>query len=91
MQIKTNKAVRPLMPLSALPPSRQEYFDYIREDERHDYRFVKYKGWWYDVFDMMRTPNDLRKWDVYQPDSAFSGVVIKFIEDDSVICGTYFF
>lgn len=91
--IFTNRKPRKLIPLGDLPEKARADFDYMNENDSYAYRFVQYKGVWYDVYDTMR----LRKgnpfgdaWDSYHGDSFFSGVLFKLVgDDDEVICGRY--
>lgn len=98
MNITTNNKPRPLLALYELPLKVQNDFDYVLPDDGCP-RFVKYKGEWYDCFDMMRCPGaeapaDTREafagWDGYASDSFFSGVVVRFVGDDEVIVGRYY-
>ena len=52
MKIITNRIPRPLLPLTDLPEKARADFDYI--DDSYDFRFVQYKGVWYDVSDSTR-------------------------------------
>lgn len=96
MKIITNNIPRPLLPLTDLPEKAREDFDYI--DDSYDFRFVQYKGVWYDVYDSTRCPGDeapaatrhvFAGWDGYINDSYFSGVLFKFADEDCVVCATY--
>lgn len=96
--IATNNRPRDLLSWYELTPKEQKEFDYIEtpEDDGMD-RFVRYRGWVYDTQDMMAVrkstlPADsfLQKWDVYQGDSFFSGVLLKYCDNyERVIMATY--
>lgn len=97
MKIVTNRIPRPLLPLTDLPEKARKDFDYI--DDSYDFRFVQYKGVWYDVYDSTRCPGAeapeatrhvFAGWDGYISDSYFSGVLFKFADDDRVVVGQYF-
>ena len=105
MKIITNNTPREMVSFFDLPLKAQSDFDYIRDDDKHSYRFVSYKGNWYDVYDTQRIsvtygapigwamvvkPDDpFSKWDSILSDSCFSGVLFKLCEDTAVICGGY--
>ena len=72
-------------------------FGYLPDEERYCLRFVRYKGEWYDIGDMMRLEGlfskEMRGWDQYQSNTYFSGILIKYVPGsdwEQVICGTYF-
>ena len=95
--VKTDNEPRPLLAWVELPDKWQREFDYIEPDDRWSARFAKYKGWVYDVFDTTAIPkapwsatNPFAGWDSYHGDSFFSGVLFRLLEDDTIICGTYF-
>ena len=71
----------------------REQFDYLTEDEFDQTEFFKYKGYWYSVGDFIRViaaPHEhLYGWDGYASDSYFSGVVMKYCYDGTVIVGRY--
>jgi hypothetical protein len=106
LTIITNRKPRQLLPLTDLPEKAQADFDYLTDDDRHSYRFVQYKGVWYDVFDTQcigrwdtpRLDGNMRvnadhpfaKWDSLHGNSFFSGVLFKFVGDGEVICGRYY-
>ena len=71
-----------------------EQFDYLTEEDFNQHRFVHYKGFWYDLCDFMLVrDNELKKlkWDGISTDSFFSGVIVRYVEDDEqVVVGTCF-
>ena len=68
-------------------------FDYQDADECLD-GFFEYQGHWYHLDQFMTVPalsDDLKGWDGYHSDSAFSGVLIKLSRDgEQVMIATYF-
>ena len=94
VKISTNNQPRELLAFHELPePIRQTEFDYVTgEIEQHTPRFFQYRDWWYDSHEFLTCLStlNLSDWHGYQPDSFFSGVVIRFTEDyEQVIVGTY--
>lgn len=71
----------------------REQFDYLNEEQFDNNEFFQYKGHWYDVAEFMRIENNSafgKQWDGYSSDSYFSGIVLKYCYDGTVIVGTYF-
>ena len=66
------------------------WFDYIssKDDDQYLYRFFKYKGSYYDVFEFMQPPDSFpHYWHRYNDQS---GLLIRFSDNnDSVIVGQY--
>ena len=90
---KTNRRWRDLLSLSDLPELAKKDFDYIGEVDADCARFVRYRGSWLDVFDMvaLRDEADFPGWQAHKADSCFSGVIVKFNRGGSrVQVGTYF-
>ena len=94
MHIATNNRPRKLLHWDELTKKEQARFDYIRPEDV-GFQFVRYRGWVYDIDDMMAVREDtlpadsfLRKWDGYQGDSYFSGVLIRWV-GDQVVMGTW--
>jgi hypothetical protein len=92
MIITTNNIPRQLLPLTDLPAKVQEDFDYL--DDPHEYRFVQYKGHWYDVYDSQSITRELgfdqfKGWDGIVSESFFSGILFRLVGDDEVIVGRY--
>ena len=94
LNIVTNNVPREIIYGFELPASKRKDFDYIESDEDfNNNQFVKYLGHYYDVGEFMRIEknSDLKDWDGYSSDSYFSGILIKFCEDnDYVIMGRYY-
>ena len=89
INIITNNKPRQLIYGYELTDKQKEDFDYIEDIDSR--KFVKYKNNIYVLSDFMRIKNNdsLKDWHGYNSDSAFSGTLIKYIEDDSVIMGWY--
>ena len=97
LTIKTNSVPREcVMGMYLWGSLKQELkaqFNYLTEDEFDMMEFFKYKGDWYSVGDFMRLslPShfDSKKWDGYSSDTYFSGVLMKYCYDGTVIVGRY--
>jgi len=88
MEITTNNVPRLLLYGSELTKDEKEEFDYIDDIELHN--FVKYKGVVYDLESFTRAEG-IDGWDGISPDTYFSGVLVKLLDDiDMVIMGRYF-
>lgn len=107
IEIKTNHVPRDLLDGYQLSPEERKELDYIDNIEEHFGRFFRYKGAIYDVNEFQRlipagaTKNIIYEvhdldgmftgWQAIHPDSYFSGILIKFSNDDeSVIVGRYY-
>ena len=100
LTIVTNRQPRELLALCDLPEKARKDFDYIEDEDQFSPRLFAYKGNYYDVCEFMLTPrdeparqelNELAAWDGYSPDSYFSGVVLKYVDDcERVIVGRYY-
>ena len=68
-------------------------FDYLDEEEFDSRPFVNYRGYWYDLREFLFTGDSelgKLKWQGYQSDSYFSGVVIRYVENNErIVMGTY--
>jgi len=88
-----------LFPFVELTDEEKKDFDYIKEEEYCDFRFFRYRDVVYDTHEFTTTvpgpwnhglPEEFRKWDGYQSDSFFSGVVICYDkEEEAVVAGLY--
>ena len=70
-----------------------EQFNYLTEEEFDQQSFVNYKDYWYDLGEFMRvdSQSELCKWQGYRSDSYFSGIVVRYVEDNErIVMGTYF-
>jgi hypothetical protein len=98
LTIKTNNVPRDCtMGMHFMGSLRQKLlqeFDYISIEDFLSTEFFKYRGVWYAVTDFLwinyDSPFDKNKWNGYASDSYFSGVVIKYCYDGTVVVGTYF-
>ena len=90
--IKTNNVPRLLKYGYEMPDKFKSDFDYIGEDDFDFQAFFVYKGQWYDLGEFMRIPDNsnFTGWDGYTSDTYFSGILIKFVDEDSIIVGEYF-
>ena len=104
LKIRTDHKPRPLRPLYDLPSKFWKDFDYLDESDEGSFRFVQYKGVWYDTYDSQRVrvsrkdnfcdmvvnpDHPFASYHAVISDSFFSGVLFKFVGDDEVICATY--
>ena len=90
IKIITNNKPRQLIYGYELTDKQKQDFDYIEDIDSHD--FVKYKNNIYDLSGFMRIESidSLKDWHGYISDSYFSGTLVKYIDDDSVIMGWYY-
>ena len=75
------------------------YFHDLSEDEKKEFdwdgaeesAFFRYKDRTYSLDEFTRCPQDLAEtWDGVSSDSFFSGVLVKIVNEDQVIVGTYY-
>jgi hypothetical protein len=96
LQIRTNNKPREILYWYDLTAKEQAEHDYLDTPEEQDSAsFMRYRGWVYYLPDFVRpapdAPKSMRKWHGYSPDSYFSGVLIKYVDDfDRVVAATYF-
>jgi hypothetical protein len=98
LTIRTNRQVRELVSWFEVPPAiREDWFSYLEDDERYSYRFVKYRGSWYDVNDSQWTGElgfneAFKAWDAIVTESFSSGVLFRYAGSQSefVIVGRYY-
>jgi hypothetical protein len=95
LQIISNNQERQTIYWHQLTAKEKKEFDYLDTEEKQDEAtFVRYKHWIYDVSEFMRIEHNeaLKRWDGYHSDTYFSGILIKFVPDDSdyVIMGRYY-
>lgn len=90
IKIMTNNKPRQLIYGYELTDKQKQDFDYIEDIDSHD--FVRYKNNIYDLSEFMRIENNdsLKDWHGYSSDSYFSGTLVKYIDDDTVIMGWYY-
>ena len=90
MQIITNNQPRNLISWYDLTEKEKADFDYIEDGAFSGFR---YKGQMYDLGEFMhceQSVNGLANWHGISSDSFFSGVLVKLVDDDSVVVGRYF-
>jgi hypothetical protein len=89
MNVTTNNKPRPLLTWEDIPVAHREtWLDYVEEGERQDHRFFKYGDWWFDTHEFCLARGDLAQlgWAVWQTQSAFDAVLVKYSEDyESVV------
>ena len=76
-----------------LPEKVKGDFDYLENDQKMDERFIKYKGYYYDSYDMMGCNGivDMGDWDAYHGESYFSGILLKYSHvDDCYRMASYY-
>ena len=98
VHVTTDNIPRELVYGFQLSPEERSEFDYIEDIDTHT--FVRYRGEVYDPSEFMPVPRNtcapdgidkLQDWHGYQPDSHFSGLVLRYTEDcEQVIVGTYY-
>jgi hypothetical protein len=98
--IRTNRQPRAILQRYELSQRESAEFDYLADDEG---TFFRYRGLVYDLGEFCRVipqgstrchPTEcddpaFSGWDGYMSDSFFSGVLVKFVDDESVIVGAY--
>lgn len=93
MDIVTNNIPRNLIEDYQLSEKKREEFNYLDwaaiDDGRDSATFFRYKGRLYDLGEFVRTPKSLKPWDGMAYDGAFSGILIRLV-DDQIIVGQYF-
>ena len=87
MKIKTNNQPRPILHWHKLSAKEKQEFDYMETPE--DASFFRYKGWTYTLGDFMRegTPEG---WDGCSTQSAWETVLVRIVDNESVIIGRAF-
>jgi hypothetical protein len=93
-KVYSNHHLRSFLTDVDVPQETLDWYDHLSEEDK-SYGWIHYRNHWYHVSDFMRIlpskPDWMHKWHGYNPDSFFSGVVIKFIDDidGDYIIGTY--
>ncbi len=99
LRIVTNNVPRDVVEAYELTAAERAEFDYMDWDaiERGEdsASFFRYKGTTYDLGEFLRWDgvpfSPLARWDGYQSDSFFSGILVRYCEDfERVIVATYF-
>jgi hypothetical protein len=96
MKITSNYQPRSIIEAYELTDKEREEFDYLDwkaiEKGEDSASFFRYKGELYDLGEFMfaRTLWPTTEWDGYQTDTYFSGILIKYYDDnESVIVGRF--
>ncbi|MBA3351735.1 MAG: hypothetical protein H0U23_04805 [Blastocatellia bacterium] len=93
--IITNNVPRPILSGYELTDSERAEFNYI-DFTTTDGSFFRYKGEVYDLddgFEYVGTPTNFPNWHGIQPDSFFSGILIRYIHDNNyeeIVVGRYY-
>lgn len=104
MRITTNNIPRDIIDAYELTAAEREDFDYLDwpaiEDGRDSASFFRYRGRVYDLGEFSADwgitrgtglSSDLQGWDGYQSDSFFSGIVVRYVEDNErIVVGTFY-
>lgn len=102
--IKTNHHARPILQAYELTEKELKEFDYLEGDSLDQANFFRYRGTCYDLGQFVRIKHkgcmsfepfahfdhsgDLKGWDGIMTDSFFSGIVVKYTDDnESLIVG----
>lgn len=97
--IVTNNVPRFVVYGFELSEKEREEFDYLDPEQLDHTTFVRYKGQVYDLSEFMRIDSDVlsnirfdhfRGWHGYSSDSFFSGVLVRYVDDDRVIIARYY-
>ena len=82
LRIVTNNQPRHGIDWDELTDAEKGDFDY--RSDVYDYDLVRYRGHVYDLGEFMRCPSDgpMSFWTGYASDSFFSGVLVKYADDD---------
>jgi hypothetical protein len=95
--VTTNNHHRPVLDGYELSDAERSEFDYLDWDAIREgtdsASFFRYRGQVYDLSEFIETaPPDVQGWDAFASDSFFSGIVIRYCQDDingdSVVVGT---
>ena len=83
MQIKTNNRSYPILYWSDLSLKEKKEFDYLKDPEENGYMFFRYKKQVYSIESFLAcTHEEFKGWNGYHSDSFFSGILIKFNDDE---------
>ena len=95
LEIITNNKPRDIIGWNMIPKDVQEQdFDWVDESIEDDMNFFAYKGKFYCLEEYMAIRHcpykEFEGWDGYSNDSAFSGTLIKYVNDfESVVVATF--
>jgi hypothetical protein len=99
LRITTNNVPRDVIDASELTQAERAEFDHLRwpriDAGTDSASFVRYRGQLYDLGSFMRTDagpgSSLEGWDGYAADSAFSGTLIRLVDDgERAVIGSYY-
>lgn len=99
MEIVTNNVPRHIVYGCELTEKERMQFDYYGGDEIETVHFARFKGNVVDLNEFMVISKDVaphpqrpgwEKWHGYSSDSFFSGLLVKYLDDDTVVMGTYY-
>ena len=93
MNIISNNIEREILNFCQLPDNVKSDFDYIDDPDNSGAMFAKYKGHYYDLGEFTRAPDSLELlgWQGINTESYFSGVLIRFTDDnEAIIMGRYY-
>lgn len=95
--IRTNNVPRDTVEAHELTAKERAEFDYLDwpaiEAGDASATFMRFKGQVYDLGEFMRCPDTawFKGWDGYHSDSAFSGVLVRYVDNfERVIVAQYF-
>lgn len=89
MRIITNNRPRSIIYWHELSEKEKAEFDYMEENEANDSSFFRYKRWVFCLGEFMRdgTPDG---WHGVSAQSAFDAVLIKIVDNETVVVGRAF-
>lgn len=98
MEIRTNNVPRWLIDDYELTTEERAEFDYLDwsaiEAGTASATFFRYKKQLYDLGEFTRidhaTP-DFEGWNAWHSDTAFSGILIRLVNDERIVVGQYFY
>ena len=96
--IITNNVPRFVIDACELSPKEREHFDYLDwngiDAGTESASFVHYRGQLHDIGEFLALPagsgDDFAPWHGIANDTFFSGVLIRYVDSDSVVMGRYF-
>ena len=99
LRIITNNIPRDILNGWDLTTEERKEFDYLEGEDLDVAEFVRFKGSVYHLGDIPSTapgpwnhglPEEFKGWDGYASDSFFSGILIRYVEDNErVVMATY--
>jgi hypothetical protein len=95
LTIITNNVPRFTVDAYELTLEERKEFNYLNweaiEAGEASATFFRYKGEVYDLGEFMSPSwGRLRGWHGYRSDSFFSGIVVRFVDDESIVVGRYY-